>query len=438
MSDPRGQLATKAGAGGELVTTAKFAARIHEVIDEKTGEIQRFTYDSRSRQFVVSSDPEQARTARYQLQIAARRLLPNERVSHCVRTLTNSEGSVGILRDIKRGKAHFSGLQTCGSPWNCPVCSAKISERRKVEIREAVNTHVESGGGVEMVTLTVRHSRLDVLKGLMGMLRDALKRMREHRDYKHLRKLYEVVGSIRALEVTHGQANGWHPHLHELWLFPVPLKASQRAMLHRLLFSVWKTSCARAGLPEPSRERGVHIQQAHSAADYVAKWGCEPRWDAATELTKANSKKSRSAKGRTPFDLLRDYASGDSRAGALFAEFAEAFKGFNQCRWSPGLKAVFGVTEMTNEEIAADQSEPSSKVTQITRDQWKQVLKQAYDARTVILKLAETGGHEAVHSYLKSFCVVEKVVYRPVLQRAVGPVIKVPDWLQFDLFRNYF
>ena len=41
----------------------------------------------------------------------------------------------------------------------------------------------------------------------------AAKKMREHRDYKHLRELFDVVGSIRALEVTHGNANGWHPHL---------------------------------------------------------------------------------------------------------------------------------------------------------------------------------------------------------------------------------
>jgi hypothetical protein len=410
--------------GGELVTTAKFAARIREVVDEKTGEIQQFTFNKRACEFVPSSDPDTSRTNRFLLQVASRRLLPNERVAHCIRTLTNSEGSVAILKDKVHGKAHFSGLQTCGSAWNCPVCSAKISERRKVEIRNAVDVHVAAGGGVEMVTLTMRHSRFDVLAGLMSMLRQSLKLMREHRDYKHIRKIYEVVGSIRALEVTRGEANGWHPHLHELWLFPAPLKASQRAMLHRLLFGVWKNCCTRAGLPQPSRERGVHIQQAHSAADYVAKWGCEPKWDAATELTRANSKKSRSSKGRTPFDLLRDYASGDSRAGALFAEFAKAFKGFNQCRWSPGLKAVFGIDDITNEEIAAAQENAASQVTKVTRENWKIVLKQPYDSRSILLKLAETGGHDAVHVYLKSICPPEPLVYRPVVKSISRVVLK--------------
>lgn len=406
----RGELASHArGASRALVTTAKFAATFREVVDEKTGEIQRFTFNNKRREFELSSDPDNARNARFSLQQAARRLLPNERVSHCVRTLTNKEGFVAVLRDKQHGKAHFSGLQTCGSAWNCPVCSAKISERRKIEIRNAVDLHVAAGGGVEMVTLTVRHSRLDVLADLMAMLRVSLKRLREHRDYKHLRSLYQVVGSIRALEVTWGESNGWHPHLHELWLFPEPLKAAQRAMLQRLLFNVWKSACARSGLPSPNRQRGVHIQQAHSAADYVAKWGTEPRWDAATELTKANSKKARTKKGRTPFDLLRAYAEGPKahkkpdqykRFGALFAEFAKAFKGFNQCRWSPGLKAAFGIVELSNEEIAAAQDNAAERVTQITREQWQLVLRQPYEARTILLKLAETGGHEAVARFV--------------------------------------
>ncbi|TBW03700.1 hypothetical protein E0E52_14515 [Azotobacter chroococcum] len=369
------------------------------MIDEKTGEIQRFRFDHRRREFVPELQPDEVRLARFALQDAARRLLPDHRVLHCVRTLTNKDGFVGIVKDVKTSKAHYSGLQTCGSPWSCPICSAKISERRKLEVRQAVDTHLEAGGGVEMVTLTVRHSRCDVLAELMGKIRKALAKLREHRDYKQLRQLLDVVGSIRALEVTHGDANGWHPHFHELWLFPAPLTVRQRSMLQRLLFDAWSSASVRAGLPAPTRQRGVHIQPADSAAEYVSKWGTEPRWEAASELTKANSKRG-SAKGRTPFDLLRAYAEGDSRAGALFAEFAKAFKGYQQLRWSPGLKQAFGIGELSDAEIASEQTEQAERVTQITRDQWRAVLRQPYQARAVLLRLAETGGHEAVVRYV--------------------------------------
>ena len=375
--DAGGRGATYGGAGGALVTTAKFAARIKEVVDEKTGEIQRFTFDNKRREFVPEFTSEHAREARFSLQDAARRLLPAHRVRHCIRTLTNKEGSVGILKDAASGKAHYSGLQTCSSVWSCPICSAKISERRKLEVRQAIDTHIAAGGGVEMVTLTVRHGRMDGLAELMGKLRVATKKIREHRDYKELRELLDVVGSIRALEVTHGNANGWHPHFHELWLFASPLTVRQRAMLQRLLFSVWKTSSLAAGLPAPSRERGVHVQRADSAAEYVAKWGTEPRWEAASEVTKANSKRG-SGKGRTPFDLLRSYAEGDSRSGALFAEFSAAFKGYNQLRWTPGLKALFEIADQTDDEInredvakareAAERAEAGDDLTQPADD----------------------------------------------------------------------
>jgi hypothetical protein len=230
--------------------------------------------------------------------------------------------------------------------------------------------------------------------------------MREHRAYKDLRRDFGVLGSIRALEVTHGQANGWHPHFHELWLFDKPLTIRQRMSLRSLLYSLWSRSSVAAGLPSPNRQRGVHIQPAKSAAEYVAKWGTEPRWEIGSELTKANSKRSRSSKGRTPFDLLRDYAEGDDKqAGALFVEFAKAFKGFNQVRWSKGLKAVFGIGEASDEEIAAAQDEPARKLGKIRRRQWRLVLRQPYEGRSMVLQLGESGGFPAVQRFMRSLLV---------------------------------
>jgi len=396
--------ATHVAGGGALVKNAKFAATIREVVDEKTGEIQRFRYDTKRFEFVLDLGPDKARTERFLLQNASRKLLPDVRVAGCLRKL--SGGSyITVLQHLETERCHFGGLQTCGSPWNCPVCSAKISERRKLEIREAVDTHVSAGGGVEMITLTIRHGRLDVLADMMGRLRQALRTMRGHRTYKQLRRDFGVFGSIRALEVTHGQANGWHPHFHELWLFDKPLTIRQRNSLRSLLFSVWSSAIVAAGLPSPSRQRGVHIQPATSAADYIAKWGTEPRWEIASELAKANSKKSRSAKGRTPFDLLRSYAEGDKQAGALFIEFSKAFKGFNQVRWSKGLKDCFGITEKSEEEIAAEQDQPARKLGRVRMPQWRLVLRQRYEGRSMLLQVAESGGFAAVRIFLRSLLV---------------------------------
>ena len=36
-------------------------------------------------------------------------------------------GEVAVLKSVKHNKSHYGGLQTCGSVWSCPVCSAKVS-----------------------------------------------------------------------------------------------------------------------------------------------------------------------------------------------------------------------------------------------------------------------------------------------------------------------
>ena len=72
------------------------------------------------------------------------------------------------------------GLQTCGSVWVCPVCGAKVVERRRGEIQQAMAMHRACGGEVHLLTLTVPHTRFDALEGLLerqgkalqGFLRD--------------------------------------------------------------------------------------------------------------------------------------------------------------------------------------------------------------------------------------------------------------------------
>jgi hypothetical protein len=387
-----------------LVTYAKSSGKFREVIDEKTGEIQRFTFNPRRSEFVLDSDKNDARFARFVLQGAARRLLPEHRVSKCYRGVTAAGGFVSILKDPTTNRCHYSGVQTCSSVWACPVCTAKISERRKMEARHALDTHLAAGGGLEMVTLTFPHKRHDVLAELMVKLRQSLVVFKRNRDYTNAKEVFELMGSIRALEVTWGERNGWHPHIHEIWFFAEPLTVAQRRLLTTALYAGWSSACVKSGLPKPNRQRGVHLQPAKSAADYISKWGVEPRWEAASELTKHHAKKSQDAKGRTPFDLLRDYADGNKRAGALFANFVEVFSGmrFRQNYWSPGLKGSFGIEDLSNEAIMAKKLNPAAEVCKMTVFEWRTVLKLPYEARSLLLVLAENGGIEAVRQYLMS------------------------------------
>jgi hypothetical protein len=404
------QAAAAGVAAQPLGNNTKLQAVFRDVIDENTDEIQRLTLDESSREYVVQKDPKvqamQARAARYSAQTAGGKLLFNHltprsgqwRVTGCARRKISE---VTILYSAKVEKAHFGGLMICGSVWTCPPCAAKISERRKQEITQATNTFTAGGGRLYMISHTFSHGRADDLVVTMEKFRAAMTFMRAQRAYKKLRVAMGFVGDIRALEVTYGDANGFHPHEHDLWLVSDKLTRHEQRALQAGVFECWLKACGRAGLGLPNRKRGVDVKAMDSAADYLAKVGRESTWGTASELTKQHSKVGKVGRW-TPFDLLRLYEGGDKRMGALFIQFADAFFGKQQVRWSKGLKAMFGVTEVSDEELAVQEAEDAKVMVEITAFEWRVILKQPYDVRALVLTLAETGGIEAVKLYLQN------------------------------------
>ena len=97
---------------------------------------------------------ENTRLARFALQSQAAKLLPKERVKSCLRCRIDASISVGVKYNTKREKAHYSNLQRCGSVWHCPVCASIITEKRRAEIKKAIDAH---DGGLYMLTLTIPH-----------------------------------------------------------------------------------------------------------------------------------------------------------------------------------------------------------------------------------------------------------------------------------------
>ena len=44
---------------------------------------------------------------------------------------------LSMVRPMDRASYHYKGLVTCGNVWVCPICSAKIQERRRQEVEQA-------------------------------------------------------------------------------------------------------------------------------------------------------------------------------------------------------------------------------------------------------------------------------------------------------------
>ena len=220
---------------------------------------------------------------------------------------------------------YYKGLRVCGSVWTCPVCAAKISERRRVKLALSVDTHKAAGGEVALLTLTVPHTHEDEPFSLVRQVLDAYRKFGQGRN-RWTSFVPGYLGSVRALEVTYG-SNGWHPHLHVLVFLD---SSSDLDLTRETLSSLWSAAVQSVGLSAPSALHGVTLHDGSQASQYVGKWGV------ADELTKAHIKMGRKG-GRTPWALLSDSLEGDVQAGRLFVDFTKAFKGRSQLQWSRGL-----------------------------------------------------------------------------------------------------
>lgn len=368
-----------------------------------------------------SSAFQDTRREKYLLQGSARQLRRGFPVTRCLRW-TVPKRHASILYASEHGKAFYAGLETCGSVWECPVCASKISERRRAEVMAAMTSHRASGGAVLLLTLTNSHHYGDSLPLLLDGQSQALRRMSG--GTRAARRVYEsmgCVGTIRALEVTNG-SNGWHPHSHVLLFVRAGLDLARVKMD---FYALWLNACRLAGLSAPSFEHGVDVRDGAAADRYVTKGVLESKgWGLDQEMTKGHIKKGR-ASSRTPFDLLRDYKGGDKRAGALFVEYSNAFKGKRQLTWSNGLKDQFAIEEATDKELADREEENAEHGCDLSKDDWHTVL--AFGARAEMLEAFEQGGPFEVAHCLA----ILRGDFAPVEQsESVGAVLsETADWM---------
>jgi hypothetical protein len=341
-------------------------------------------------------DRMESRLQRFALQSVARSILPESRTAKCLRIRAHNS-DVQVWKSKEHGTTSYAGLQTCGSVWACPVCSAKIAERRRVELLDAMDMHKAQGGSVSLLTLTTPHQRGDNLVELLAQQGTALQSFLRDRKVREVFSEMGYLGQVRALEVTHGRKsarnNGWHPHFHILQFHQVKGSEADRKDWTARLYLRWVAYCQKAGLGTPSYAHGIKLDDGMKAAQYVTKWGLED------EMTKGHTKKGK-AGGESPFDLLRAVLADktDRQAAALFKEFADGFRGKNQLSWTRGLKARFMVDEKTDDQLAEEKDDRAVLLGLLTVDQWRDVLK--VDGRGPLLDIAAKGGWLHVQKYL--------------------------------------
>jgi hypothetical protein len=338
-------------------------------VNPQTGEI----YETTER------NPKLARAERFALQATARGILGKDhRTAKCMGRKAPKQ-EIEILKSKQHGKAHYKGLYVCARLWTCPICAAKISERRRMELVGALASAKAQGLHVKLLTLTVPHGMGDDVNDLLAGIKKAWKATTSNRDGKSLRKLLGLKGTIRALEVTYGK-NGFHPHLHVL-LF---LENEATNLCVESLFSpLWQKACTKAGLPRPSDMHGCRVDDGSKAAAYASKWGLE------SEMTKNHTKRGK-AGGMTPWDFLRAVLEDGPDAAkyrALFKVYTDAFHGERQLHWSVGLKDLLEVTAASDEELAISDQEDSYTLARLVTPEWRAIMHAR--AQAAVLDVAE-------------------------------------------------
>jgi len=343
-----------------------------------TGEVLEFeeTRPGIHEKRYSQTDAQETRRQRFEMKTAVEGVLgTGSRQFKCHRARIDKTKDIEIKVSTESGRAFFSGFQACGSVWLCAICGPKITERRRVEVSEAIEKAKAQGLKVMLLTLTVPHGMGDDLRVVLAAMKKGWLKTSCGRKAQNMRQETGFQGSIRVLEVTYGE-NGWHPHFHALLILDTDKTPHQ---VEEAWWPLWRDGCTKAGLKSPSREHGISVQDGAQAAHYISKWGLD------SELTKGHLKKGKTS--LTPWDLMRVMTYGPDhftisqelretlsrlgidrpKARGLWIVYAKAFKGQRQLIWSVGLRDLLNMkNEKTDQELAeADPEEISQTVAQV-------------------------------------------------------------------------
>ena len=323
---------------------------------------------------------------------------------------------LGRCEGCEELRAWFTGLKKCKSARACPVCSMSIAMRRGELVASVVEgwTYKGSemrgqpagGGGVALVTFTLRHDRESELKNLVGGLRAAVRRMRQGRWWQKWKERWGYAGEVQAIEATHGFANSWHPHLHSLMFFERVLTEDERRTLEAELFERWH-ACVVKELGErhaPNADYAVDVSMGDKAGWYLTKLGLEVSSPATKEGYEGN---------RSYWQIASDIAEHERDVDvALWQEFCRAFRGKAQVTWSKGrhdIQKRLGLkdADKSDEEIADQEDDADEKelVAVIPGDFSDAFARARVNAGFRLLQAAERGGTAEVDQVIRRLLV---------------------------------
>lgn len=338
--------------------------------------------------------PQERRTHRMRLKEHAGELLPDARVAWCMHKIQHDKNNVILCGSESQHKAHLRNVAMCGSVWTCPVCSSRITEQRREELKSAL----KSAYLPVMVTLTLQHDRDETLLELVTALRDAFRKLKSGKAWMLAREKYSIKAYVTALEITFGLENGWHPHLHMLMWLDMDKEQFKHDELKSELSRRYRALLAKSG-KYASDEYGIDVRSGNAdAGDYVSKWSLE------LEMTKSPVKLGR-GEHLSPFQLLELSRNGNAYAGELFKQYAHVMTGRKQLTWSQHARDILSIgEEKTDEQLAlelelAPEPDDTKELMSFTKSTWSKIVR----LRLVpdLLRVADSCNVEAIYGFLE-------------------------------------
>jgi hypothetical protein len=304
-------------------------------------------------------------------------------------------------------RAHFSGLQTCGSVWACPICSARIQAARTDELVAAVESAHRQGLRVALLTLTMRHTKRKRLAPMWRALSAAWQAaMTTDRAVQAAKAALGVVGWVRRVEATHGR-NGWHLHAHALVFFDGDGSRESLDALEAAMWKGWQRRL-RAHKLDADREHGLDLRVVglESAREDIAGYLNKMTYEASGASDREVERAGRELGGsvgkvgrrgnRTPFDVLADLvANGEQSDLGIWSEWESASRGKRALTWSGGLRDRLLVdAELSDEAIADDSDGDQVDVAVLRPGTWRLLLEAGFEC-DLLEAVERTEGREA-------------------------------------------
>lgn len=277
------------------------------------------------------------------------------RVAYCGRVA--AANSTGIRPRRSEGVAGYAGLQSCGSVWGCPTCSARILFHRALEIGAVLSQALTEGYGLGFMTFTAQHHAGHPLAASLEAVQASWGNVTSGRPWQRLQQ--HIEGFVRTTEIGIG-ANGWHPHAH----IAMVLNRSGVENFEQIgatMYQRWDASLRRHGYSSLRAGQDWHLVDGPNAGvevgAYLAKVcdGSELGLGIGLELTHSLAGRSVGVAATVPYWSLVDHlaATGETEALRLIHEYEKATHGRRQVGWSKGLRERFApdIEVMSDQQI---------------------------------------------------------------------------------------